>query len=63
MTSAGEDGTGTATDKSRWVDAIEEALLEGQIDLAVHSAKDVPEELPDGPRAARRAGRGRPPRT
>ena len=27
---------------------IEEALLAGEIDLAVHSAKDVPGELPDG---------------
>jgi hydroxymethylbilane synthase len=35
-------------DKSRWVRGLEEALLAGTIDLAVHSAKDVPEELPDG---------------
>jgi hydroxymethylbilane synthase len=35
-------------DKSRWVRDLEEALLEGRIDLAVHSAKDLPEELPDG---------------
>ena len=27
---------------------IEEALLDGRADLAVHSAKDVPGELPDG---------------
>ena len=27
---------------------IEEALLAGEVDLAVHSAKDVPAELPDG---------------
>jgi hydroxymethylbilane synthase len=32
------------TDKSRWVDTIEEALLDERIDLAVHSAKDVPGE-------------------
>jgi hydroxymethylbilane synthase len=31
-------------DKSRWVDTIEEALLDERIDLAVHSAKDVPGE-------------------
>jgi hydroxymethylbilane synthase len=35
-------------DKSRWVRGLEQALLEGAIDLAVHSAKDVPEELPGG---------------
>ena len=35
-------------DKSRWVDAIEAALLTGEIDLAVHSAKDVPGELAGG---------------
>jgi hydroxymethylbilane synthase len=35
-------------DKSRWVGALEAALLAGEIDLAVHSAKDVPAELADG---------------
>jgi hydroxymethylbilane synthase len=35
-------------DKSRWVGALETALLAGEIDLAVHSAKDVPGELADG---------------
>jgi hydroxymethylbilane synthase len=35
-------------DKTRWVDAIEDALRSGEIDLAVHSAKDVPGELAEG---------------
>lgn len=35
-------------DKRRWVDRIEDALLAGKIDLAVHSAKDVPGELASG---------------
>jgi hydroxymethylbilane synthase len=35
-------------DKSRWVGALETALLAGEIDLAVHSAKDVPGELAGG---------------
>jgi hydroxymethylbilane synthase len=35
-------------DKSRWVDAIEAALVAGEIDLAVHSAKDVPADLAEG---------------
>jgi hydroxymethylbilane synthase len=35
-------------DKSRWVGALEAALLAGEIDLAVHSAKDVPSELAPG---------------
>jgi len=40
--------TAAAEDKRRWVDMIEDALLAGEIDLAVHSAKDVPGELADG---------------
>src|SRR5438552_19204496 len=35
-------------DKSRWVSELERALLADQIDLAVHSAKDVPASLADG---------------
>ena len=35
-------------DKSRWTGALERALLAGEIDLAVHSAKDVPAELAPG---------------
>jgi hydroxymethylbilane synthase len=39
---------GAGGDKSRWVSALEDALLRGEIDVAVHSAKDVPTELPQG---------------
>jgi hydroxymethylbilane synthase len=35
-------------DKSQWVAELEQALLAGEIDLAVHSAKDVPGELAAG---------------
>jgi hydroxymethylbilane synthase len=35
-------------DKSRWVLELEDALSRGEIDLAVHSAKDLPGELGHG---------------
>jgi hydroxymethylbilane synthase len=35
-------------DKERWVSELEAALLDGRIDVAVHSAKDVPGELAAG---------------
>jgi hydroxymethylbilane synthase len=44
---SGDSGEAVA-DKSRWVDTIEAALLAGEIDLAVHSAKDVPGVLAEG---------------
>lgn len=47
ITTAGDRG-GDGGDKSRWVSALEQALLDGEIDVAVHSAKDVPADLPDG---------------
>ena len=37
-----------ASDKSRWVSELEQALLDERIDIAVHSAKDVPGELATG---------------
>lgn len=47
ITTSGDRGA-LAGDKSRWVKELEAALLAGDIDAAVHSAKDVPGELPDG---------------
>ncbi|MBJ7472674.1 MAG: hydroxymethylbilane synthase [Solirubrobacteraceae bacterium] len=35
-------------DKEKWVKELDRALLEGEIDLAVHSAKDIPGELAPG---------------
>jgi hydroxymethylbilane synthase len=46
LTTSGDRAGAHAGDKSRWVDTIEDALLAGDIDLAVHSAKDLPSELP-----------------
>ena len=39
---------GVTGDKARFVRELEEALLAGEVDLAVHSAKDVPATLPEG---------------
>jgi hydroxymethylbilane synthase len=36
------------TDKERWVRELDAALLDGSVDCAVHSAKDVPAQLPEG---------------
>jgi hydroxymethylbilane synthase len=46
ITTSGDRGKGG--DKARFVKEIEEALLDGEVDLAVHSAKDLPGELPEG---------------
>jgi len=48
LTTSGDLRSGPQEDKRRWVDRIEEALDAGEIDLAVHSAKDVPGELAAG---------------
>ncbi len=42
------NATGPVADKSRWVSELERALLADEVDVAVHSAKDVPAELPEG---------------
>ncbi|HXC46139.1 MAG TPA: hydroxymethylbilane synthase [Solirubrobacteraceae bacterium] len=42
------DRGGEHGDKSRWVAELEQALLAGEVDLAVHSAKDLPGEPVDG---------------
>jgi hydroxymethylbilane synthase len=47
ITTAGDRGA-DQLDKSRWVSALEQALLEDQIDIAVHSAKDLPTDPVEG---------------
>jgi hydroxymethylbilane synthase len=47
IVTAGDRGADNA-DKSRWTTELEDALAAGAIDLAVHSAKDVPAELSEG---------------
>lgn len=47
---SGDEGAADVADddKSRFVREIERALLAGDVALAVHSAKDLPGELPEG---------------
>ena len=47
MVTSGDRGV-AAEDKSRWIAELEDALCKRHMDLAVHSAKDVPGELADG---------------
>jgi hydroxymethylbilane synthase len=47
-------------DKSRWTGALEAALLNDEIDLAIHSAKDVPGELAPGTEIAAAPRRAEP---
>jgi hydroxymethylbilane synthase len=47
MVTSGDRGAAVG-DKSRWVGELERALVGGEIDLAVHSAKDLPGELGAG---------------
>jgi hydroxymethylbilane synthase len=39
---------GEVGDKARFVRGVERALLEGQAEIGVHSAKDLPADMPDG---------------
>lgn len=39
---------GEVGDKGRFVRGVEQALLAGEAEIGVHSAKDVPAEMPDG---------------
>jgi hydroxymethylbilane synthase len=47
VVTSGDRGV-AAEDKSRWVAELEDALCKRRVDLAVHSAKDVPGELAEG---------------
>jgi hydroxymethylbilane synthase len=43
-----QTGDGDPGDKARFVRGVERALLGGDVDLGVHSAKDLPGDLPEG---------------
>jgi hydroxymethylbilane synthase len=47
VTTAGDRGV-AVSDKERWVRELDAALLSGEVDCAVHSAKDVPARVPEG---------------
>jgi hydroxymethylbilane synthase len=46
VTTSGDRGE--VSDKSRWTTELEMALLDGRIDVAVHSAKDLATEMTEG---------------
>jgi hydroxymethylbilane synthase len=48
IATTGDRGGPDADDKERWVRELDAALLSGEIDCAVHSAKDVPARVPEG---------------
>jgi hydroxymethylbilane synthase len=48
ITTSGDRDRAAVHDKERWVKELELALLAGDVDLVVHSAKDVPSALPAG---------------
>ncbi|MDP1849122.1 MAG: hydroxymethylbilane synthase [Solirubrobacteraceae bacterium] len=63
VTTSGDRGSAAGRpvhDKERWVKELEVALLAGEIDLAIHSAKDVPSVLPEGLELVGAPARGNP---
>ena len=48
ITTSGDRGFDPSDDKERWVRELDEALLDGRVALAVHSAKDLPAKLEQG---------------
>jgi len=51
---------GEPGDKERFVRGVERALLDGEVDLGVHSAKDLPSDRPDAIRLVGVVGREQP---
>lgn len=51
---------GEPGDKERFVRGVERALLDGEVDLGVHSAKDLPSDRPDAIRLVGVVGREEP---
>jgi hydroxymethylbilane synthase len=51
---------GELGDKERFVRGVERAVLDGEVDLGVHSAKDLPSRRPDAIRLVGVIGREEP---